>query len=244
MEERRKGVYNIHNSALALPNPQKRWWTIADSGSWRSPCCPCRARPFATALMTLASPCTRTTPPSTESSRVHTPPPCSRPGVSCQSHSPERTFFWHSDLHPPQSQGPSGQEEDTLRTRRYAPFPPPTRLYGHHEPLLGQPTNPLPPTDIEGHWGADGKLYLLDFSRLYPPESIQQTQALFPTNPMASRALFYKMLRPGTTLSHERAKYSKLCSLLVFSDLTQSPISQSWCRPTRSRSAAMPSHFG
>ena len=184
---------------------QRRWWTIGDSGSWRSPCCPCRARPFATALMTLASPCTRTTPPSTESSRVLTPPPCSRPGASCQSHSPERLLL-------AQRSSPASTSRAIGSRRRYSMAPEVRALSPPTPPLRSTRAPPWPtdqsppPTDIEGHWGADGKLYLLDFSRLYPPESIQQTQALFPTNPMASRALFYKMLRPGTTHTHTHTR--------------------------------------
>jgi hypothetical protein len=55
-------------------------------------------------------------------------------------------------------------------------------------------------TDLTGHWGADGKLYLLDFSRVYPPEDILHVRRYFPSVP--SRGLFYRMLRPGTaTLS-------------------------------------------
>jgi hypothetical protein len=106
--------------------------------------------------------------------------------------------------------------------------------------------HPLTPTtDIEGHWGADGKLYLLDFSRLYPPESIQQTQDLFPANPMANRALFYKMLRPGASLLPAKAiicdhpthppPHSRMALARSF---------QSWYHPTRSRSAAMRFPFG
>jgi len=199
-EGRGRGHYSQLSAGVAQP-VQRRWWTIGDSGSWRSPCCPCRARPFATALMTLASPCTRTTPPSTESSRVLTPPPCSRPGVSCQPHSPERLLL-------AQRSSPASTSRAIGSRRRYSTdpevraLPPPTSTVNTSP--SGQPTKPQ--TDIEGHWGADGKLYLLDFSRLYPPESIQQTQALFPTNPMASRALFYKMLRPGTTHTHTRVR--------------------------------------
>jgi hypothetical protein len=42
----------------------------------------------------------------------------------------------------------------------------------------------------------DGKLYLLDFGRLYPPESPLLAAHIFPPVPH-ERAVFFKMLRPG-----------------------------------------------
>lgn len=46
----------------------------------------------------------------------------------------------------------------------------------------------------------DGKLYLLDFGRLYPPESPLSAAQIFP-RVAHERAVFFKMLRPGTHLS-------------------------------------------
>ena len=65
--------------------------------------------------------------------------------------------------------------------------------------------------DIEGHIGTvipthslslsilshsekDGKIYLLDFARLFPPEATSVTKPFFPIKD--TRAVFYKMLRP------------------------------------------------
>lgn len=44
----------------------------------------------------------------------------------------------------------------------------------------------------------DGKLYLLDFARLYPPESPFAIKELFDIS--QPRAIFYKMLRPGKSV--------------------------------------------
>ncbi|KAL6079943.1 Clu domain-containing protein [Balamuthia mandrillaris] len=48
--------------------------------------------------------------------------------------------------------------------------------------------------DIEGHWGADGRFYLVDFSRVYCPESTEVASAYFPV--AEPRSVFFKMLRP------------------------------------------------
>ena len=40
----------------------------------------------------------------------------------------------------------------------------------------------------------DGKIYLLDFARLFPPEATSVTKPFFPIKD--TRAVFYKMLRP------------------------------------------------
>lgn len=48
----------------------------------------------------------------------------------------------------------------------------------------------------------DGKLYLLDFGRLYPPESPVLAAEVFP--PLGhQRSVFFKMLRPELVGSHE-----------------------------------------
>ncbi len=44
------------------------------------------------------------------------------------------------------------------------------------------------PTDIEGHIGTDGRRYLLDFQRTYPPEH--------PASEHPRRSMLYNLLRP------------------------------------------------
>jgi len=48
--------------------------------------------------------------------------------------------------------------------------------------------------DIEGHHGTDGKYYLVDFSRVYPPEAPDVVAEHFPSVDIQS--VFFKMLRP------------------------------------------------
>jgi hypothetical protein len=44
------------------------------------------------------------------------------------------------------------------------------------------------PTDIEGHVGSDGRYYLLDFQRTFPPE--------YPADDRPKRSVLYNLLRP------------------------------------------------
>eukprot|EP01087_Luapelamoeba_hula_P016079 TRINITY_DN4910_c0_g1_i3.p1 TRINITY_DN4910_c0_g1~~TRINITY_DN4910_c0_g1_i3.p1 ORF type:complete len:1148 (-),score=105.56 TRINITY_DN4910_c0_g1_i3:29-3472(-) len=60
--------------------------------------------------------------------------------------------------------------------------------------------------DIEGHWGSDGLLYLLDFARVFPPEAFKYTERYFPLQ--EPRAPFFKLLRPEFVAAYEKP----LCS--------------------------------
>jgi hypothetical protein len=87
---------------------------------------------------------------------------------------------------------------------------------------------------IAGHWGADGKLYLLDFSRVYPPEDILHVRRYFPSVP--SRGLFYRMLRPGA--HHDSILLFKIFDVHFFNPL------QNWSAPIPCRCVAMPTADG
>jgi len=63
------------------------------------------------------------------------------------------------------------------------------------------------PGDIEGHLGTDGKYYMLDFSRVCPPEA----PPLDRTNHDA-RSVFYKVLRPELVMKHKTQTNKSLCS--------------------------------
>ena len=60
--------------------------------------------------------------------------------------------------------------------------------------------------NTEGHLGTDGKFYLLDFARLFPPEAP-------PLDPKEraqyGRGIYYNMLRPEFNISYKSAS---LCS--------------------------------
>jgi len=60
-----------------------------------------------------------------------------------------------------------------------------------HSPLRDSPVQPCcmhGPTDLEGHRGEDGRLYLIDTARLFPPAALSRS------SPPASH--LYKLLRP------------------------------------------------
>lgn len=50
--------------------------------------------------------------------------------------------------------------------------------------------------DVEGHQGTDGRMYLLDLARTFPPESCLDTPHL----PFQSRSIFFRLLRPELLL--------------------------------------------
>ena len=54
--------------------------------------------------------------------------------------------------------------------------------------LKGEPKFIYGPTDIEGHMGKDGRSYVLDFQRVFPPES--------PAEGEPRRSVLYNLLRP------------------------------------------------
>lgn len=53
------------------------------------------------------------------------------------------------------------------------------------------------PSDIEGHLGTDGRYYVLDFARVFPPEA--------PLRPLkkGDRSIYYRMLRPELVKRYE-----------------------------------------
>ena len=55
------------------------------------------------------------------------------------------------------------------------------------------------PFDIEGHRGTDGRVYLLDFHRVFPPEPVQASAHL-----QLKNAHLYRLLRPELVRSNER----------------------------------------
>eukprot|EP01091_Cochliopodium_minus_P013369 TRINITY_DN4293_c0_g1_i1.p1 TRINITY_DN4293_c0_g1~~TRINITY_DN4293_c0_g1_i1.p1 ORF type:complete len:537 (-),score=110.57 TRINITY_DN4293_c0_g1_i1:953-2563(-) len=61
------------------------------------------------------------------------------------------------------------------------------------------------PTDIEGHIGKDGRRYVIDFSRIYPPEYPD-----FNLNPKSS--VLYQMLRPEFVKHYQRPLSSDSCT--------------------------------
>lgn len=52
------------------------------------------------------------------------------------------------------------------------------------------------PADLEGHRGKDGRFYMLDFSRTFPPECPKRAAEDGPLGQVEARAIFYKLLRP------------------------------------------------
>jgi Clustered mitochondria/Translation initiation factor eIF3 subunit 135 len=66
------------------------------------------------------------------------------------------------------------------------------------------------PVDIEGHKGRDGKLYALDFARVFPPE--------YPLPSAPRNAIFYNLLRPELVRSNAVALSSDALSKFGWHD--------------------------
>jgi hypothetical protein len=59
------------------------------------------------------------------------------------------------------------------------------------------------PTDIEGHLGRDGRFYMIDFARLFPPEPPTATGAGAGGVPRRKGVHLYELLRPELVRSHD-----------------------------------------
>ena len=54
------------------------------------------------------------------------------------------------------------------------------------------------PGDIEGHLGYDGKFYVVDLARVFPPEAPDKNEN------KDKRAVFYRVLRPELVRTHPK----------------------------------------
>eukprot|EP01088_Endostelium_zonatum_P020138 TRINITY_DN7277_c0_g1_i1.p1 TRINITY_DN7277_c0_g1~~TRINITY_DN7277_c0_g1_i1.p1 ORF type:complete len:1066 (-),score=171.12 TRINITY_DN7277_c0_g1_i1:6-3176(-) len=95
------------------------------------------------------------------------------------------------------------------------------------------------PGDVEAHWGTDGKFYLIDLARVYPPEHvltssqrggflyrreepIMRSSAKKVYMPEREGAIFYNLLRPELVMSNK----VPLCSDALSSWLGKSPLNK------------------
>ena len=77
-------------------------------------------------------------------------------------------------------------------------------LRGHLAGLGDDPKFVVGPCDQEGHLGTDGKLYVVDLARLYPPETPDITK---------KGSFLYRLLRPEFVTSYEKPLSSDAFSL-------------------------------
>ena len=105
------------------------------------------------------------------------------------------------------------------------------RLQPH---LVGDRVTMHGPADMEGHLGKDGKYYLLDFARFFPPEAPRyatRPPLSHPTIHMASRD---KVLARCVSLHSECDVRRSKCTKSIFSQLLRPELLQRYATPLSS----------